>query len=365
VLIREGEMRVSTILAWSVWVVLDHGLVAMTVSAHQQPANLSIVRVRGEDPEIGTILRDAVDRSPAFRRLVETINATNGIVFIEHGQCRARLKACLLISVTMAGSERLLHIHVDTRGDIGEVTGLIGHELQHASEALSEAGVTSGALLFAYFERIAGSPTASGQLEFETEAATRAGETVRREIESFWSARHVRATDGKLRRLIGLGETRSVTFRRLLLRLDSSDVVVSLDAKQTSAGSPGFLIKHVTTAGLFRYIRVNVETRSADDQVISIVAHELEHATEVAEASDVRDDVALLRLFQRAAVGRGCDAGRECYETRAAREVQQVVRAELRGAAICAPGCLGNVARELTAPERSPRAVGFQHAVDR
>ena len=46
----------------------------------------------------------------------------------------------------------------------------IGHELQHAVEALSEAGVRTNALIYAFFERLSGSPSARGQLEFETDA---------------------------------------------------------------------------------------------------------------------------------------------------------------------------------------------------
>ena len=55
----------------------------------------------------------------------------------------------------------------------------IGHELQHAVEALSEAGVRTNALIYAFFERLSGSPSARGQLEFETEAAVKAGDAVR------------------------------------------------------------------------------------------------------------------------------------------------------------------------------------------
>jgi hypothetical protein len=146
--------------------------------AHEPP----MMRVRSSsDPTVTTLLHDAFERSATFRQLVEIINRTDGLVYIEPGKCKPGVYACLLMSVTIAGPNRVLHVRVDTRRDAPAVMGSIGHELQHAIEALSEAGVRTNALLHAFFERLAGAPSATGQLEFETEAAIRAGNRVRDE----------------------------------------------------------------------------------------------------------------------------------------------------------------------------------------
>ena len=155
------------------------GAHAGLVRANESPT----IRVRSNgDPAVTTLLHDAFERSPTFRRLVETINGSDGLVYIEPGTCGPGFRACLLISVTIAGPNRVLHIRVDTRRDPQEVMGSMGHELQHAIEALSQPGVRTGALMYAFFERLAGSPSARGQLEFETDDAVKAGDAVGAEI---------------------------------------------------------------------------------------------------------------------------------------------------------------------------------------
>jgi hypothetical protein len=145
-------------------------------------AEPAMMRVRSAgDPTITTLLRNAPERSVTFRRLVETINHMDGLVYVHPGKCRQR-PACLLMSVTIAGPNRVLHIRINTDADALTAMSSMGHELQHAIEALSESGVRSNMSLEAFFERLAGSPTASGQLEFETEAVIQAGVRVRDEL---------------------------------------------------------------------------------------------------------------------------------------------------------------------------------------
>jgi hypothetical protein len=146
----------------------------------------SLVRVRSSgDATVTTLLHDASERSATFRHLVETIGHTNGLVYVDPGKCKPGFAACLVMSVTVSGPNRLLRVLVDTSRKPPEAMASIGHELQHAIEALSEPGVTNGALLYGFFERLAGSPTATGQLEFETDAAVRAGDLILHEIMAF------------------------------------------------------------------------------------------------------------------------------------------------------------------------------------
>jgi hypothetical protein len=288
------------------------------------------MRVRSTETMVSTLLRDAVARSPTFRRLVDTVNSTNGIVYVESGACRrGGIHACLLMSLTMAGPNRVLHVRVDTRADVTTIIGSIGHELQHVVEALSEAGVTSSGRLEAFFERTTGGPTSRGHLEFETEAAVHAGEAVHDEIHAYLNARHVRSSEQNILALLGAGEIRSPTFRHLLEGLDESDVIIYLDPNSRRTSLYGYLVNHVTIAGRYRYLRARVGTQGSEERLIAVIAHELEHATEVAGAADVRDDDALLEFFQRAALRYGCEGGGECFETKAARDLEQLVAREL------------------------------------
>jgi hypothetical protein len=54
----------------------------------------------------------------------------------------------------------------------------MGHELQHAVEALSESGITDGPRLYSFFQRFA--PTEGDR--FETTEAIHVGDAVRNEL---------------------------------------------------------------------------------------------------------------------------------------------------------------------------------------
>ena len=84
------------------------------------------------------------------------------------------------MSVIVSGLNRLLHVVVDTggAGAAAELIGSIGHELQHAIEALSDPANTTGARLYHFFRRYA--PTDENR--FETTAAINAGNQIRDEL---------------------------------------------------------------------------------------------------------------------------------------------------------------------------------------
>ena len=181
---RPGKATVMTIHSlkracnvgiWAVAVAFV-GAIPLSATADEAPR---IPRVRANaDGVIAALLLEAPRRSEAFRRLVEAIDVSDGIVYIEHGRCRYHVRACLATFVQVAGPNRILRIVVDTRSDHEELIALIGHELQHAVEALSDPHVTSNATMYFFFERMA--PTVSGS--FETHAAIQAGLAVMTEL---------------------------------------------------------------------------------------------------------------------------------------------------------------------------------------
>jgi hypothetical protein len=142
-------------------------------------ATLPRVRDTG-DPMIAALIQEGTEHSPTFRRLVNTIDATNGLVYVEQGTCHHHVRACLVLTVQVAGPYRLLRILVDIHTTHGELLASIGHELQHAVEALSDPHVTDTTSIFNLFDRIG----QRGQDRFETIAATEAGLDVLAE----WSA---------------------------------------------------------------------------------------------------------------------------------------------------------------------------------
>ena len=135
-------------------------------------------RVRAEDPRFSAAITRGAERSATFRRLVEAVNTTDGLVYVIEGICGQGVRACLHMSLELAGDNRLLRILVNPRRAAGcELIASIGHELQHALEALSNPNIKTSFALSSYFHLIG----PEGPRRFETEAATQAGLAVAKE----------------------------------------------------------------------------------------------------------------------------------------------------------------------------------------
>jgi hypothetical protein len=138
-----------------------------------------IARVRSTDASLAALIDRATEHSATFQRLQVSIERSHGIVYVEAGTCGHGVRACLLMWMKTVGPDRFLRITIDrlkNQSD-AEVMGLIGHELQHAVEGLSESGVTDGVSLYNFFRRFA--PTDNGR--FETTDAIHTGDAVQQE----------------------------------------------------------------------------------------------------------------------------------------------------------------------------------------
>jgi hypothetical protein len=142
------------------------------------PAAPTDARVRAEDPALATLIRQAIDQSATFRRLVEAIQATDGIVHVIRGRCGHYVRACLLLWMGAAGPNRMLRVVVDSDKTDIDTMALLGHELKHALEVLAEPSVRTGAGMFHLYRR---NGAVQGET-FETEEAIVAGNAVYREL---------------------------------------------------------------------------------------------------------------------------------------------------------------------------------------
>jgi hypothetical protein len=134
--------------------------------------------VRGSSPAIVEAIDQASQRSPTFNQLVTAVAATNGIVYVHYGECQRNVRACLVLTVTQAGPNRILHIRVDSRRTGHGLMVAIGHELQHALELLSEPTVVNLDTAHNFYQRVA--PRRG--LSFETQAAVETGLRIDREL---------------------------------------------------------------------------------------------------------------------------------------------------------------------------------------
>ena len=135
---------------------------------------------------------------------------------------------------------------------------------------------------------------------------------------------HVRAASNAVT-LLDEAAARSATVRALIDRLAATDVIVYVEM----TASPQIALartKLVAATPGVRFLRIGIRGMLPPHDVTPLLAHELQHAVEIAESADVRDEDGLRRLYARI----GHQHGMDSYETDAARAVERAVRLEMK-----------------------------------
>jgi len=134
----------------------------------------------------------------------------------------------------------------------------------------------------------------------------------------------VRPEDTAIRALIDRGIERSATFRDLHTALEKANVIVYVRFSRCSAGVPACLFWASTDTDRRRLlIKIDGFGRSPDEKT-ALLAHELQHANEVASDSEIMD----LASFQNSFASRGWKhAGG--FETEEAGKISKRVATEL------------------------------------
>jgi hypothetical protein len=138
-------------------------------------------------------------------------------------------------------------------------------------------------------------------------------------------APRVRPEGAAMRAVIDRGLQRSATFRDVNARLEDAQVVVYVRFSSCSPGVPACLLWASTNRDVRRLvIKIDRFGRSADE-LTALLAHELQHANEVASDPEITD----LASFQKSFAARGWKhaAG---FETEEAGRILKKVAAELR-----------------------------------
>jgi hypothetical protein len=118
----------------------------------------------------------------------------------------------------------------------------------------------------------------------------------------------VRALDARADAALRAGLDGSATFRELVAAVRASDVVVYVETSQRlrTHGQTTFM----STAGGQRLLRVSLDFQNLGPWMIACLAHELQHAIEIAGAPDARDAEAVERLYRR--IGEATNSGGWC-----------------------------------------------------
>ena len=152
---------------------------------------------------------------------------------------------------------------------------------------------------------------------------------------------HVRTTEPRILAALTFGLERSVAFCDLVATLNATDVIVYIVPKVGRDQIGGYLSHTLVSAGGHRYLRIAIDTRGSDNRVARRLAHELQHAVEVAHMTEARDEESLRRVLADIAIPFRCNG--HCYETQRALDVESIVDRQLRqrsGKAACAtPNC--------------------------
>jgi hypothetical protein len=134
----------------------------------------------------------------------------------------------------------------------------------------------------------------------------------------------VRPESAGTRALIDRGLERSGTFRELNTRLQNTNVIVYVRFSSCSQGVPSCLLwASADTGGRRLLVKLDRFGRSPDE-LTALLAHEFQHANEVAADLAITDPVSFENSF--ASRGRKHTAG---FETAEAGEILRKVTAEL------------------------------------
>ena len=114
------------------------------------------------------------------------------------------------------------------------------------------------------------------------------------------AAPHVRCEDAGLRALVADARARSTTFRRLLDRIEQSDLIVYVRPQHFATnrldGRIGF-VSGTNGSTACRILLVELACPRTARAQVETLAHELHHATEIADASWVRDPASLAAYY--------------------------------------------------------------------
>lgn len=135
----------------------------------------------------------------------------------------------------------------------------------------------------------------------------------------------VRPASAFVRDVLEAASVQSATVRELVDELTRSDVFVyvqfGLDSTHERHGRTSLLA--ATEHG--RYLRVFINATLTPGRRLEVLAHELQHALEIARAPEVRDEATLFGFLSEI----GWSVGPSSFETQAALDIERRVRGDL------------------------------------
>ena len=134
----------------------------------------------------------------------------------------------------------------------------------------------------------------------------------------------VRGVSSRMVAVINDAAARSKTFHALVDQIGGTDGIVYVAEGQCGHGVRACLLHTMTLMGPNRVLRILIDPRNVDRDLIGSVGHELQHALEVLSDHNIRSGSAMLLFYKKEGLNEGSR-----FETDAAIKVGRAVRAEL------------------------------------
>lgn len=147
-----------------------------------------IPRLRAADTRIAAAIKEGLERSPSFRAIVNRISELDVIVYAESQPLLRGKLSGTMTWVTATKEFRYVRVSLNPDLNTWQLIASLGHELQHVVEVGEAPSIVSERTMSDYY-RIAGQERYVQSDEWDTEAAQRAGEVVRREVTESYSNR--------------------------------------------------------------------------------------------------------------------------------------------------------------------------------
>jgi hypothetical protein len=142
-------------------------------------------------------------------------------------------------------------------------------------------------------------------------------------------ASRVRCLDQEARKLLEAALAVSPTIVRIVTDLQSTDLIVGIETEVLKKRGLNGDARVTSASPAVRHVRIRVGIPNSRSSLIAVLGHELQHASEIAAAPDVRDAAAQRAHYLRIGFE---PVGRGYYETDAALETGRLVAAEVAAA---------------------------------
>lgn len=141
----------------------------------------------------------------------------------------------------------------------------------------------------------------------------------------------IRILDATLKSLFEHGLTQSPTLRTLVEKVEAASILVFVEADIRMPDRLGARLKFVTAINGVRYVRADINCTLAPRRQVALLAHELQHALEIADRPDIVDAEAMESLYEDIGFESFENGRHRSFETDVALDVQETVDREMGG----------------------------------